>query len=107
MCNICVFNCGESGTPKKHFKEIHRGGYIDYQKCFHGAAKTILADGWDDSVSTFSGKTEVTHVPVRWFFGDPGPSRAARTVKPPEVTVSKTGALYPRTEIENRNGESN
>ena len=80
MCNICGLNCGKGGALKKHVEGAHGIAYEDYKKCFYGEVKTILADGWDDSVKTSSGKTVITHVLVRRFVGDPGPRGATRAV---------------------------
>ena len=55
MCNMCGKNCGKGGALKKHLEEVHDMEYDDYKKCFYGKAKTILANSWDDSVSTSSG----------------------------------------------------
>lgn len=81
MCNICGLNCGKGGPLKKHVEGAHAVNYDAYKKCFYGDAKTIIADGWDDSVSTSSGKTVITHVLVRRFVGDPGARGATRTVR--------------------------
>jgi len=84
MCNICGINCGKGGALKKHIEEAHDVAYEDYKKCFYGSAKTILADGWDDSVSTTNGKTVVTHILVRRFIQEPGPRGATRAARKPE-----------------------
>jgi hypothetical protein len=81
MCNICGRNCGKGGALKKHVEGAHQVEYQHYKRCFYGDVKTILADGWDDSVSTSDGDTAITHVLVRRFVGDPSPrgvTRAAR-----------------------------
>lgn len=82
MCNICGVNCGKGGALKKHVEGAHGVDYKTYKKCFYGRAKTVIADSWDDSVSTSSGKTVVTHTLVRRFVGDPGPRGATRSVRP-------------------------
>ena len=83
MCNICGLNCGKGGALKKHVEGAHGVDYDVYKNCFYGKeVKTIIADGWDDSVSTSAGKTVVTHVLVRRFVGDPGPRGATRSVRP-------------------------
>jgi hypothetical protein len=82
MCNMCGKNCGKGGPLKKHVEGAHGIGYEDYKKCYYGGVKTILADSWDDSVSTSSGNTVVTHILVRRFIGDPGPRGATRAVRP-------------------------
>jgi hypothetical protein len=84
MCNICGKNCGRGGPLKVHIKGAHNMNYEDYKKCFYGTAKNILADSWDDSVSTKNGDTVITHVLVRRFVGNPGHrgvTRAARVKK--------------------------
>ena len=85
MCNICGLNCGKGGPLKKHIEGAHQVSYDDYKKCFYGEAKTILANAWDDTVSTSNNKTVITHVLVRRFIGDPGPRGATRSV--PRQTV--------------------
>jgi hypothetical protein len=81
MCNICGRNCGKGGALKKHVEGAHDVGYDEYKACFYGQVKTVIADGWDDSVSTSGGETVVTHVLVRRFVGDPGPRGANRSVR--------------------------
>lgn len=84
MCNICGRNCGKGGALKKHVEGAHNVPYDAYVKCFYRDAATIIANAWDDSVSTSGCKTVVTHVLVRRFVGDPGPRgvpRAARTAR--------------------------
>jgi len=82
MCNICGINCGKGGPLKKHVEGAHEIDYDDYKTCFYGNdVKTIIADSWDDSVSTKSGKTVITHVLVRRFVGNPGPRGATRSVR--------------------------
>ena len=73
MCNICGLNCGKGGALKKHVEGAHDVDYDDYKKCFCGCVATLIADTWDDSVSTRNGRTVITHVLVRRFVGDPGP----------------------------------
>ena len=82
MCNICGKNCGKGGALKKHVEQGHKLPYEDYKLCFYGKVKTLIADGWDDSVSTSDRKTVVTHVLVRRFVGDPGPRGATRSANP-------------------------
>ena len=84
MCNICGVNCGKGGALKKHTEGAHSVNYDTYKECFYNEAKTIIANSWDDSVSTSSGKTVITHVLVRRFVGEAGPrgvTRAARVNK--------------------------
>ena len=81
MCNICGKNCGKGGALKRHVEGGHGVQYDQYKRCFYGEAKTVIADGWDDSVSTTSGNTVVTHVLVRRFIGNPGPRGATRTAR--------------------------
>lgn len=88
MCNICGLNCGKGGALKKHVEGSHSVGYEAYKTCFYGAAKTVLADSWDDSVSTSSGDTVVVHVLVRRFVQDPGPRGATRAVRPQPIDGS-------------------
>jgi hypothetical protein len=80
MCNICGLNCGKGGALRKHVEGAHDVDYDAYKKCFYGVAKTILANAWDDTVSTANGRTVITHVLVRRFIGDPGRRRATRSV---------------------------
>ncbi len=82
-CNICGRNCGKGGGLKKHIEGAHNVTYDNYNKCFYGEAKTILANAWDDSVKTADGKVVVTHVLVRRFIGDPGKRGAVRAAKHP------------------------
>ena len=51
----------------------HSIPYDDYKKCFFGEAKTVVANTWDDTVSTSDGKAVITHVLVRRFIRDPAP----------------------------------
>lgn len=81
MCNICGVNCGKGGALKTHVEGAHDVDYDDYKKCFYGVPKNIIADSWDDTVQTSSGKTVITHVLVRRFTGDPGPRGATRTAR--------------------------
>ena len=82
MCNICGKNCGKGGALKTHVEGAHSPvTYEAYKVCFYGKAKTILADTWDDSVSTATGDTVVTHVFARRFVQDPGPRGATRHVR--------------------------
>ena len=80
MCNICGINCGKGGALKKHIEGAHKVGYEDYKKCFYAKPRTIIADAWDDSVSTSTRKTVMIHVLVTRFVGDPGPRGATRSV---------------------------
>jgi hypothetical protein len=73
MCNICGLNCGKGGALKKHVEGAHNVEYEQYKECFYGEIATLIADTWDDSVSTTKGKTVITHVLVRRFVGDTGP----------------------------------
>jgi hypothetical protein len=52
MCNICGRNCGKGGALKKHVEGAHQVDYDQYKRCFYGNVKTLITDGWDDSVST-------------------------------------------------------
>jgi hypothetical protein len=81
MCNICGLNCGKGGALRKHVEGAHDVDYNQYKKCFYGKVVTLIADTWDDSVSTSNDKTVITHVLVRRFVGDPGP-RGATWKKP-------------------------
>lgn len=81
MCNICGVNCGKGGALKKHVEGAHGIDYDKYKKCFYDEPQTIIADAWDDSVSTKSGKTVITHVLVRRFVGEPGPRGATRAAR--------------------------
>lgn len=82
MCNICGRNCGKGGALKKHVEGAHQVEYGQYKRCFYGNVKTLITDGWDDSVSTTNGQTVITHVLVRRFVGDPGPRGATRSARP-------------------------
>lgn len=82
MCNICGRNCGKGGALKKHVEGTHQVDYDQYKCCFYGNVKTLIADSWDDSVSTTNGQTVITHVLVRRFVGDPGPRGATRSARP-------------------------
>jgi hypothetical protein len=82
MCNICGKNCGKGGALKKHVEMAHAPvTYEAYKICFYQEAKTVLADAWDDTVSTNRGSTVVTHIFVRRFIQDPGPRGATRAVR--------------------------
>ena len=83
MCNVCGKNCGKGGALKKHVEGAHDVSYDAYKKCFYGKARTLIADAWDDSVSTSDQRTVVTHVLVRRFIGDPGPRGATRSARLP------------------------
>jgi hypothetical protein len=80
MCNICGKNCGKGGALKTHIEGAHKIKYTDYKKCFYGEAKNILANAWDDSVSTSNKETVIIHVFVRRFVGDPGWRGVTRSV---------------------------
>lgn len=54
--------------------------YEAYKPCFYKEAKNILADAWDDKVSTSKGDTVVTHVFARRFVQDPGDRGVTRSV---------------------------
>ena len=82
MCNVCGKNCGKGGALKKHVEGAHDVSYEAYDRCFYGEARTILANTWDDSVSTSEKRTVVTHVLVRRFIIDPGPRGATRSARP-------------------------
>jgi len=56
MCNVCGLNCGKGGALKRHVEVAHEVGYDDYKRCFYGKVKTLIADGWDDSVSPVAEK---------------------------------------------------
>ena len=81
MCNICGLNCGKGGALKKHVEAVHHVNYEAYKTCFYGDVKTVIADAWDDSVSTSAQNTVITHVLVRRFIGDPGPRGATRSAR--------------------------
>jgi hypothetical protein len=81
MCNVCGLNCGKGGALSKHVEAVHQIKYKDYKMCFYGKPKTIIANGWDDTVSTSDGKTVITHVLVRRFIRDPGPRGATRAAR--------------------------
>ena len=84
MCNVCGINCGKGGALKKHVEGAHRIRYHHYKKCFYENVSRIIADSWDGSVATTSGKTVMIHVLVRRFVGSPGKrgvTRAARVTK--------------------------
>jgi hypothetical protein len=81
MCNICGLNCGKGGPLSRHVKGAHDIEYDHYKKCFYSEVKTVIADGWDDSVKTNGGQTVITHVLVRRFVGDPGSRGATRTAR--------------------------
>jgi hypothetical protein len=81
MCNVCGVNCGKGGALKTHVQGAHGIEYDAYKKAFYGKAKTILADAWDDQVSTSDGKTVIVHVLVRRFVGDPGKRGVRKTAK--------------------------
>ena len=82
MCNICGINCGKGGALKAHIEGAHPPvTYETYKICFYGKPKNTLADAWDDSVSTKSGNTVLTHVLVRRFVQEPGPRGATRSVR--------------------------
>ena len=81
MCNVCGLNCGKGGALKKHVEGNHKIKYDDYKECFYGIPNTIIADGWDDSVRSASGKTVIIHVLVRRFIGNPGPRGATRAAR--------------------------
>ena len=71
----------QGGALKKHVEGSHEIEYEVYKLCFYGIAKTILADAWDDKVSTSSGKKVITHVFVRRYLGDPGIRGATRSAR--------------------------
>ncbi len=81
MCNVCGLNCGKGGALKMHIEGAHGISYEDYKKCFYDEVKTIIADAWDDTVSTSGGKTVIMHVLVRRFLGSPGPRGATRSAR--------------------------
>ena|SRR5213596_1324896 len=81
MCNVCGKNCGKGGALKRHVEGAHRVRYDHYRLCFYGEVRTVIADGWDDSVSTSAGGTVITHVLVRRLVGDPGPRGATRSAR--------------------------
>lgn len=80
MCNICGTNCGRGGPLLKHLTK-HQVDYETYQRCFYPARVNILADTWDDSVSTKSGDTAMCHVLVRRIVGDPGSRGVTRDAR--------------------------
>lgn len=81
MCNVCGKNCGKGGALKTHVEGAHQVDYDDYKRCFYGNVKTLIADGWDGSVTTTGGETVITHVLVRRFIGHPGPRGATRSAR--------------------------
>jgi hypothetical protein len=81
MCNICGLNCGKGGALKRHVEGAHKLTYKKYRACFYGSPKNVIADSWDDSVATATGRTVVTHVLVRRFVGDPGPRGVPRAAR--------------------------
>lgn len=67
MCNICGLNCGKGGALKKHVEGRHAPvTYDTYKTCFY-STDGVLADAWDDSVSTVKGRTVIIHVLARRF----------------------------------------
>jgi hypothetical protein len=82
MCNICGKNCGKGGALKTHVEGRHGVKYEQYKPCFYNDVDTLIADSWDDSVTTSIGNTVMTHVLVRRFIGDPGARGATRTARP-------------------------
>jgi len=84
MCNICGRNCGKGGALKNHIEGAHNVAYTEYKKCFYpkGFMKHILANAWDDSVSTSTGKPVITHVLVRRFIGESDWRKVTRSAKP-------------------------
>jgi hypothetical protein len=87
MCNVCGINCGKGGALRTHIQGAHKVSYDAYRRCFYGDdVKTIIADGWDDTIRTSKGQNVLVHVLVRRFINNPGPrgaTRAARTVRRP------------------------
>ena len=81
MCNICGLNCGKGGALRAHMEGAHGVSYEDYKKCFYGDVQTIIADAWDDSVSTSRGNSVLVHVLVRRFVRNPGPRGATRSAQ--------------------------
>ncbi len=81
MCNICGLNCGRGGALKAHLAGAHQVDYDTYRKCFYSEPKNIIADSWDDSVSTSRGNTVITLVLVRRFVGNTGKRGARQTAK--------------------------
>jgi hypothetical protein len=52
MCKICGLNCGKGGSLKAHIElKHHPVTYGTYKVCFQ-SYKKLLADAWDDSLST-------------------------------------------------------
>lgn len=84
MCNICGKNCGKGGALKTHVEGAHAPVVYDaYKICFYGEPATVLADAWDDSVSTSNGKVVVTHVLARRFIQEPGNRKVTRAARKP------------------------
>ena len=80
MCKICGRNCGKGGALKKHVEGAHSPvTYKAYKLCFYSEAKTVLADAWDDSVTTHGGNVVVTHIFVRRFINPAGSKRVTRS----------------------------
>jgi hypothetical protein len=83
MCNICGRNCGKGGALKTHVEGAHSVDYEEYKRCFYGAVSRVLADAWDDSVTTSSKKAVViTHVLVRRFIGETDWRKVTRSARP-------------------------
>ena len=81
MCNVCGVNCGKGGALRRHIEGAHGINYDDYLKCFYEHVRATLADGWDGSVKTKSGKTVLVHTLVRRFVGEAGPRGATRSAR--------------------------
>lgn len=85
MCNICGLNCGKGGALKKHVEGRHKPVTYDaYKTCFYGEA-SVLADAWDDSVSTAKGNTVVVHVLARRFVQDAMAKPVTRSARKPSA----------------------
>jgi hypothetical protein len=83
MCNICGKNCGKGGALKVHIEHTHSISYDSYEACFYGSTTNVVANAWDDSVSTSNGKKVIMHVLVRRFVGHPGPRSVPRVARTP------------------------
>ena len=82
MCNICGRNCGKGGALKTHGEGAHSVDYDEYKRCFYGSVSTLIADAWDGSVTTTSGKTVITHVLVRRFICETDWRKVTRSARP-------------------------
>jgi hypothetical protein len=85
MCNICGLNCGKGGALKRHIEGRHEPvTYEAYKICFYDADR-VLADAWDDSVSTSKGNTVIVHVFARRFVQHAAAKRVTRSARKPSA----------------------